>query len=546
MSIDRKYFRKAEVANINPGFGTPWDQIDPGAFYALVEDPTNSPLTTITSVANGITGVKQTAAMGWVSQALADDVRLAGSVAFRMRAREVLATNDAKLALQILVVSGDGFTIRGQLFYGTAADELTTTLTATDIQGALTSVNALAGDKIAVIVGFDVANVANTPMSNQIDVGDSGAASDLALGSQTANRPYIEFTWTDPPLPPHSVSTIEVKAREITFQYFAAPTGPVATGFEVRINDGVVLATTSTQHTFTNLEEDTLQTFQVRSVNSGNGQYSAWTTFEVKTLPLVRVISWDNPNDRLYQTGCDRGAIYFDDGSAVAWNGLTGVDETGTGTASVLYRDGNIYYSDIDPSDFTATVKAFFWPDKFGRCLGIPEITDGLYVDNQKPRKFNMTYRNLIGSGGKGDRFGYQIHLIYNALANVGTRSRKTRTNQVQLDEFSFDIIATPVKMPGLRPSAHYIIDTRTMDKPTVKALEDILYSEGRLPEPQELYDLMNFGDAITFIDHGDGTWTARGSSENLIDHNNGTWTIKNVNGTDNGDGTFILEDTPG
>ena len=545
MSTDRKYFRYAEQASVNPGFGTPWDQIHPGSFYALVEDPTNSPMTVVTSNTSGLAGIKQVAAMGWVSQPLPNDIRLAGNMVFRMRAREVLATNDAKLGLQILVVSGDGATVRGQLFYGVAADELTTTLTATDIQGALTAVDALAGDKIAVVVGFDIANASTSLVANQLDVGDAGAASDLALGSQLANRPYIEFTWTDPPSVPLNLNTSLLAPKSFEVSWDEPAGGTVPTGYEIRLDDGApVLLGLVNEHTFSNVDDDTVYNVQVRTRT--NAQYSPWVSHEVRTPPLVQIVKWDDPDKRLYQTGCDRGAIYFDDGSAVAWNGLTGVDETGTGTSSVLYRDGNIFYSDIDPSDFTATVKAFFWPDEFGKCLGIPEITDGLYVDNQKPRKFNFTYRNLIGSGGKGDRFGHQIHLVYNALANIGTRSRKTRTNQVTLDEFTFDIIATPVKMPGLRPSAHYIIDTRTMDKPTVKALEEILYSEGRLPEPQELYDLMNFGDAITFIDHGDGTWTARGSSENLIDRGDGTWTIKNVNGTDNGDGTFTLEDTPG
>jgi hypothetical protein len=257
------------------------------------------------------------------------------------------------------------------------------------------------------------------------------------------------------------------------------------------------------------------------------------------------MLTWDDPDKRFYQTGCDRGAVYLEDGIAAAWNGLTGVEETGTGTASVLYRDGVIYYSDVEPSDFKANVTAFFWPDEFGRALGIPEITDGLYVDNQKPRKFDMTYRNLVGSGGKGDRFGYQIHLVYNAVANLGSRRRRTRTNQTSLEEFSFELVATPVRLPGHRPSAHYILDTRNMDKSTITELEDILYVEGRMPTPIELYDLMNFGDAITFVDNGDGTWTARGSRLNLIDHNNGRWTIKNVNGVDNTDGTFTLQDTP-
>lgn len=545
MSTDRKYFRSNGTSPANPGFGSPWDAASPGVFYQLVDDPTNTPITTMNTSTSGISGIKQIGSVGWVSNPLPSDALLDGSMVFRMRAREGSATNDAHLALQVLVISEDGGTIRGQLFYGYAAAELTNVLTATDIQGTLDAVEAQAGDRIAVLVGFHINNVTTGANSNEISMGDLASASDLALGSQVANRPYIEFTWDDPPSVPLNLNTSLLAPKSFEVSWDEPAGGTVPTGYEIRLDDRPpILLGLVNEHTFSNLDDDTVYIVQVRTRT--NAQYSPWVSHEVRTPPLVQIVKWDDPDKRLYQTGCDRGAIYFDDGSAVAWNGLTGVDETGTGTASVLYRDGNIYYSDIEPSDFTATIKAFFWPDEFGRCLGIPEITDGLYVDNQKPRKFNFTYRNLIGSGGRGDRFGYQIHLVYNALANIGTRTRKTRTNQVTLDEFTFDIIATPVKMPGLRPSAHYIIDTRTMDKPTIEALEEILYSEGRLPEPQELYDLMNFGDAITFIDHGDGTWTARGSSENLIDHGDGTWTIKNVNGTDNGDGTFTLEDTPG
>lgn len=547
MTIDRKYFASSGAAAVNPGFGPPWDGFAPGNFYPLNEDPANTSLQTTNSNFSNISGVKQIAAAGWISVPLTEDKLLAGDVAFCMRASEGADTNDAKLALQILVVSGDGATVRGELFYGLAAAELPlNTLTSQIISGPLNPIDSLTGDRLVVIVGFDIQDVSSGSLSNAINIGDASIASDgtLAGGQTTAIRPWIEFDWDEPPEVPTDLVTTAVIPRQIDVAWTAPATGVAPTGYDVRI-DGKSPVTLGlvTAHTFSNVLEDADHIIEVRS-RTGT-LYSPWVSLSVRTPVLVRIVNWDNPDERFYQTGCDRGAIYFDDGSAVAWNGITGVDETGSGTASVLYRDGEIYYSDVDPSDFTATVKAFFWPDQFGKCLGIPEITDGLYVDNQKPRKFNFTYRNLVGSGGRGDRFGYQIHLVYNALAVIGTRSRKTRTNQVTLDEFTFDIVATPVKMPGLRPSAHYIIDTRTMDKPTVKQLEDILYAEGRLPEPQELYDLMNFGDAIVFIDHGDGTWTARGSSDNLIDRGDGTWIIKNVLGTDHGDGTFTLQDTP-
>lgn len=264
--------------------------------------------------------------------------------------------------------------------------------------------------------------------------------------------------------------------------------------------------------------------------------------------PPASAIVWHPNDERYYHTGCDRGVLYTEEG-AVAWDGITGVSESGAGGTSVMYRDGVIYYAEVEPGDFEGTVSAFFWPDEFSKALGIPEIAPGLYADNQRPRKFAFTYRSLIGSGNTGDMFGYQIHLVYNAFASIGSRSRKTMTKDPELLEFSFDLTAIPVRLRGFRPTAHFIIDTRGMTAETLAVLEAILYGSSgaaaRMPTPLELYDLLNFGSSITYVDHGDGTWSASGSSQNIIDNGDGTWQIFGTDGVDNGDGTYELTDTP-
>ena len=275
------------------------------------------------------------------------------------------------------------------------------------------------------------------------------------------------------------------------------------------------------------------------------------------------LLTWDDPTERYYHTGCDRGVIYPPGQDPVVWNGLIGLDESSDMTKSILYQGGNVYMADVEPGDFEARVSAFFFPDVVSDLLGQVPASPGFIVDNQKPKQFGFSYRSLVGSGTSGDMFGYQIHLVYNAVASISTRSRKTLTSQSELAQFDFDLVCTPIKLHGFRPSAHYILDTRFMSPETVTALEDILYGgyqdvitepieagflvpyPGRLPTPTELYDLLEFGDTITFTDHGDGTWTARGSSTNIIKTSPTTWEIKNVNGTDNGDGTYLLQDTP-
>lgn len=264
-------------------------------------------------------------------------------------------------------------------------------------------------------------------------------------------------------------------------------------------------------------------------------------------------IDWDDPDARYFQHGIDRGVLYPRGKKAVPWNGITGFDEAGNGESSIHYIDGKIFLADVEPSDFSGQLTAFMYPDEFSECIGVPEAADGFYVDNQRGKQFDFCYRSLIGSGVTGDMFGYQLHLVYNAMATIGARQRKTLTNTPAPMDFTFDIVATPVALPGYRPSAHYIIDTRHLDKSTIATLEGIIYGtpteDARMPTPLELFDTLNFGSAITFTTWNHPTlglcWTARGSYVNVHMTSDTTWEILNVNGVDHGDGTYTLSDTP-
>lgn len=261
-------------------------------------------------------------------------------------------------------------------------------------------------------------------------------------------------------------------------------------------------------------------------------------------------VDWDADHDRYFHQGVDRGVFYPRNGNPVAWNGITGVEEASDSSASVLYRDGIVYYSSVDPGDYSGKLTTFWYPDEFAECAGIPQVADGFYVDNQRPKPFNLSYRSLIGSGLTGDMFGYQIHLIYNATALLGTRTRRTLTNDgTEIDELSFDLVCTPIQLPGFRPSAHYIIDTRNLDPGKLEALENILYGNGvepgQLPSPEVLFDITNFGDAITITQVGPHEFKIEGSYRNIQDMGGGEWFIKNINGVINPDDTYTLQDTP-
>lgn len=247
------------------------------------------------------------------------------------------------------------------------------------------------------------------------------------------------------------------------------------------------------------------------------------------------MLTWDPPNERYYHQGLDRGVIYIGADPPVTWNGLVEVNEGGTSNTEIIYRDGKVILADIDASDFEASVSAVFFPDELSACLGIPKAAENFYVDNQKPKRFGFSYRTLVGSGSTGDMFGYQIHLVYNALASIGQRSRKSLSDSPEMMPFDFNLVCTPIKVTGFRPSAHYIIDTRGMNVGQITDLENILYGAGvvagRLPTPTELFSLLNFGVTMKVHNNGDGTVKITSAETYMTENLDGSsYTVTNIN----------------
>lgn len=257
------------------------------------------------------------------------------------------------------------------------------------------------------------------------------------------------------------------------------------------------------------------------------------------------MLTWDDPDERYYEHGLDRGVLYIPGLTPIPWNGLTGFEEgTEAAASSVLYRDGLIYLADFDPTDFSGRITAKSYPEEFGKALGIPQAADGFFVDNQKPSRFSMSYRTLVGSGTEGDMFGYQIHLVYNAVAAIGTRARKTIGSTVDPVEFAFEVVCTPVKLTGYRPSAHYIIDTRNLDEATVAELEALIYDGSTIPTVASLYDIMNFGAAIMVTNQvaSKGFKVEAASSNISTVSSTGQITLYNINASAvNPDGSYTI-----
>ena len=196
---------------------------------------------------------------------------------------------------------------------------------------------------------------------------------------------------------------------------------------------------------------------------------------------------WDQIGDRLYETGTDRGVLYLQAAngtypSGVAWNGLTGIDESPSGADKTdLWADNLKYLSLRAAEDFGYTIKAYTYPEEFEECDGSRSPAEGLVV-YQHPRKtFGMSYRTLVGNDVMGTEYGYKIHCVYGSTVSPSSRSYSTVNDSPEAIEFSWEAstIAVPItEVEGLKATAEVTIDSTKVSAEKLAAIEAILYGD--------------------------------------------------------------------
>lgn len=214
-------------------------------------------------------------------------------------------------------------------------------------------------------------------------------------------------------------------------------------------------------------------------------------------------LKWDQIGEKFYETGVDRGVIYPMEGAAYgageAWNGLMSVDEQPSGAEPTpLYANNRKYLELMSAEEFGMTIGAYTFPKGFYQCLGKKELAPGVYVNQQTHVPFGMTYRTLIGNDTEKNAHGYKIHLVYGATAKPSEKGNKSVNESPEAAEMSWECSTTAVDIPNCDPAAHIEIDSTTISKEKLEAIEAILYGseseEARLIMPDELATLM--GDA--------------------------------------------------
>lgn len=222
---------------------------------------------------------------------------------------------------------------------------------------------------------------------------------------------------------------------------------------------------------------------------------------------------WDKIDEKIYETGLDKGVLYLPDGSAVPWNGLTEVIEKFNGERSPVYYDGKKINDFVSLGEFAATIKAITYPDELIELEGLAPVRNGAWLGEQKPDLFGLCYRTKVGDPIQKDALGYKIHIIYNVIALPADTTYATQSDDPNLVEFEWDIQTIPDDIDGFRPSAHVVIDSRDYDPWLMEELESMLYgaefAEASLIPMPELISYIKDWCRWRITDNGDGTYTA-------------------------------------
>lgn len=224
-------------------------------------------------------------------------------------------------------------------------------------------------------------------------------------------------------------------------------------------------------------------------------------------MAVTNKLAWDQVGDKRYETGTDHGAVYpygtNGYGNGVAWNGLTGVSESPDGAEETpLYADNIKYASLMSAENFKATIKAYTYPDEVAVLDGSAPLKDasgaaiqGVNVGQQPRGTFGFSWRTMIGNDVQGTDFGYKLNLVYGAKLSPSARDNATVNDSPAALEFSWDVTTTPVDVPGMKPTAHIVLDSTKLSDSQMKAVEAILYGSdttpARLPLPAELVSIL-------------------------------------------------------
>lgn len=214
--------------------------------------------------------------------------------------------------------------------------------------------------------------------------------------------------------------------------------------------------------------------------------------------PPPAPISWDEAENRQFEYGVSKGILFLmnDDGTYAGgrpWNGLTNItDEPEGADLAKFYADG-IFYAGVRGSEqYRASIEAYTYPDEFAQCDGSEQPIPGMYVSQQKRRRFGLCWRTEIGNANT-ETLGYKIHIAYGLSASPSEKPHDTVNDSLEINPFTWNIEGNAVAVNGYKPTVKLEFDSTKLSPARMRALEDLLYgsAEPILVNPDDLLNIL-------------------------------------------------------
>lgn len=222
---------------------------------------------------------------------------------------------------------------------------------------------------------------------------------------------------------------------------------------------------------------------------------------------------WDQVGERSFEIGVCQTVLYTHDTSkgltpnvpgsssvttglyakATAWNGVSNItDSPGGAEPTDIYADNIKYASFRSAETYSGSVECYMYPDEFDECNGFAKMESGLKIGQQSRKAFGLSWRTEVGNDTADESDdSYKIHIVYGATASPSEMSHDTINDSPEPATMSFDLTTTPVAVPGFKPTAKVIIESKDYTKDQMTAIENILYgdssTDARLPLPDEI-----------------------------------------------------------
>lgn len=201
-------------------------------------------------------------------------------------------------------------------------------------------------------------------------------------------------------------------------------------------------------------------------------------------------IKWDQVGEKKYKTGVDHGVLYPQKNGkypkGVAWNGLTAVNKTPSGAEdNKLYADNMQYLNLKSAETLGLTIECYMYPDEWAECNGEAELSEGVFLGQQRRNTFGFSYRNKLGNDTEGEDYGFEINLVYGCSASPSEQSNQTINDSPEAATFSYEVSTTPINVSGVgqdgkpfKPVASITIDSTKVSREKLTELETILYGK--------------------------------------------------------------------